>query len=258
MSFAVHNRSEISRQARRAVDLLDFVLNILNEEKPTNDNHLSEITEHVGLARDQLLTVVDSNDQDFYENIASCNGLLNNALCLAGRAHELPLRQAQSLHTLEQTITLLKPIANLSKNDVETAKYKAVNPNGDRPVAENQKPGGIERRKHCRVPMEADVNFQGLSNFYTGFAEDISCGGLFVSSYCLQPIGTQVDLNFTLPNGYVVNTPGQVRWLRDIRDPDDDTSPGMGIMFEGLKSEDKKQIEAFIRERSPLFFDDET
>ena len=257
MSLAALSRNEISKQTRRAVDLLDFVLSILNEEKATNDNQLAEITEHVGRARAQLLTVVDPNDQSFCETITCCNGLLNDALRLASRAHELPMRQAQSLHTLEQTLALLKPIANLSKNDVETMKLSAVKTYGDRPVTESQKPVGIERRKHKRVPMEADVSFQGLSNFYTGFAEDISCGGLFVTSYCLQPIGTNVDLSFTLPNGYVVNTPGQVRWLRDIRDPDDDTAPGMGIMFEDIKSEDKKQIEAFIQERSPLFYDDE-
>jgi uncharacterized protein (TIGR02266 family) len=257
MSLAALSRNEVTRQTRRAVDLLNFVLSVLNEEKATNDNHLGEITEQVEGARAQLLTVVDRDDRDFYETITSCNDRLNDALRLASRAHELPMRQAQSLHTLEQTLALLKPIANLSKNDVETTKLKVIKPNGDRPVTESQKPVGIERRKHKRVPMETDVNFQGLSNFYTGFAEDISCGGLFVTSYCLQPIGTHVDLSFTLPNGYVVNTPGQVRWLRDIRDPDDDTAPGMGVMFEDLKSEDKKQIEAFIQERSPLFYDDD-
>jgi hypothetical protein len=45
--------------------------------------------------------------------------------------------------------------------------------------------------------------------------------------------------------------------LRDIRDPDDETSPGMGIMFEELGGEDKKQVEEFIRARSPIFYDDD-
>jgi len=256
MSLAAFRRNDVVKQARRAVDLLDFVLSVLNEEDASNDNQLSEITDHIGRARAQLLAAVDSDDQGFFETVTSCSGLLSDALRLASRVHELPLRQAQSLHTLEQTLALLQPIANLVRTNVETSNFKAAKMNGDRSVTESQKPTGMERRIHKRVPMEADVNFQGLSNFYTGFAEDISCGGLFVTSYCLQPIGTHVDLSFTLPNGYVVVTPGQVRWLRDIRDPDDDTSPGMGIMFEDLKSEDRKQIEAFIQERSPLFYDE--
>ena len=31
----------------------------------------------------------------------------------------------------------------------------------------------------------------------------------------------------------------------------------MGIMFEELKIDDKKQIEAFIQERSPMFYDED-
>jgi len=257
VALATLSRNDVDRQIRRAVDLLAFVLGILNEKAVTKDKHLAEIADCIDRARVLLQTAIDSSDTGFYETVTTCSGFLNDALRLASRAQGLPLRQAQSLHTLEQTLALLKPIANRVGTDLETTKLNAVKPNGDRSVRESQKPVGIERRMHQRVPMEADVNFQGLSNFYTGFAEDMSCGGLFVTTYNLQPIGTHVDLSFTLPNGYVVNTPGQVRWLRDIRDPDDDTAPGMGVMFEDLKSEDKKQIEAFIQERSPLFYDDE-
>ncbi len=118
-------------------------------------------------------------------------------------------------------------------------------------------PEGKERRQHKRVPLEAEVDLVGDTNFYTGFVEDISCGGLYVSTFNLQPIGTRIELSFTLPNGHRVEVPGQVRWIYDPIDLDDKTHPGMGIMFEALNPEDKQQIEAFIEERSPLFHDEE-
>lgn len=113
------------------------------------------------------------------------------------------------------------------------------------------------RRQYKRVPIEIDVDFVGPTNFYTGFVEDISSGGLYVSTYNLQPIGTHIELSFTLPDGYRIEVPGQVRWIYDPIDLGDRGSPGMGIMFEELDTEDKKQIEAFIEERSPLFHDED-
>ena len=118
-------------------------------------------------------------------------------------------------------------------------------------------PEGEERRQHDRVPLETDVDFVGATNFYTGFVEDISCGGLYVATYNLQPIGTSIELSFTLPNKHRVQVPGQVRWIYDPIELDDEDCPGMGIIFEGLKPEDKKQIETFIQKRSSLFHDEE-
>lgn len=126
----------------------------------------------------------------------------------------------------------------------------------------NSEPPERERRDSIRVSLDTDVTFASSSNFYTGFGQDISEGGIFVASYDLRPIGTKVEVKFTLPSGYVIDARGVVRWLRDSFDVEnwDDNSeeapPGMGIMFENLSEDDKTQIEQFLSARMPLFYDD--
>lgn len=74
----------------------------------------------------------------------------------------------------------------------------------------------------------------------------------------MRPTATQIALSFTLPGGYTAHTHGSVRWLRDVVDPDEDSAPGLGVRFEGLSPEDRKAINAFIRIRAPMFYDDES
>ncbi len=120
-------------------------------------------------------------------------------------------------------------------------------------VEEGSQP--IDDRRSCpRVALEADITFASDSNFYTGFAEDISDGGVFVATYSLYRIGTAIQVTFTLPSGHTLTVDGTVRWLRDIWDLDHDTQPGMGIAFEGLNAEDKQTIARFMQSRAPLFF----
>jgi uncharacterized protein (TIGR02266 family) len=114
-----------------------------------------------------------------------------------------------------------------------------------------------ERRKSPRVALETRVDMASDSNFYTGFSEDISQGGLFVATYSLQPIGTSIALAFDLPGGRNVNASGSVRWIRDILDLDDPSCPGMGIGFEELSPDDKQVIEQFMRNRPPIFYTEE-
>lgn len=113
-----------------------------------------------------------------------------------------------------------------------------------------------DRRHHQRVELETDVSFESESNFFTGFMEDISEGGLFLSTYQLEPIGTVIEVTFHLPDGHIVRAQGRVRWLRDPRDETSDVRPGMGIQFDELLAEDRKAIQAFIEARSPIFYEE--
>lgn len=114
---------------------------------------------------------------------------------------------------------------------------------------------GIERRAASRVNLCVGVGFQSDTNFYAGFTEDISEGGLFVATHMLQPLGTELQLTFSLPNGYEITTAAVVRWLRDPRDQDGDAVPGMGIEFRALQSADHDMIRQFVALREPIFYD---
>jgi uncharacterized protein (TIGR02266 family) len=108
-----------------------------------------------------------------------------------------------------------------------------------------------ERRTSPRIGFEVDVGFVSESNFYAGLSMDVSDGGLFVATYQLQPVGSDVAVTFVLPSGYAITTNAVVRW---VREESDDASPGMGLAFE-LTGEDRRQVCAFCDRRQPLFID---
>src|SRR5690606_33990933 len=57
-----------------------------------------------------------------------------------------------------------------------------------------------EQRRHRRVSLRTRIDVDSASNFYTGFVENISSGGLFISSRELREIGEIVRIRFTLPD----------------------------------------------------------
>lgn len=126
----------------------------------------------------------------------------------------------------------------------------------EEPAKKASLPAGAERRAAPRLAIEAEVGFQSETNFFTGFTEDISTGGLFVATYDTLPMGSKLSVNFTLPDGRLISVEGVVRWIREFNEMTPDTVPGMGVQFESLSAEDEETIRSFIEERSPLFFEE--
>jgi len=118
-------------------------------------------------------------------------------------------------------------------------------------------PGGKprERRITKRVHIEADIGFQSETNFYTGFSGNISNGGIFVATWDLLDIGTELTISFVLPDGHQVTTRGRVTWVREAPEHDSELTPGMGVEFEDLAQGGRRAVQAFIDHRAPLFFD---
>ena len=114
-----------------------------------------------------------------------------------------------------------------------------------------------EHRKSPRVALEVEVGFDTHTNFYLGFGENVSEGGLFVATFCLLPIGTSVALTFTLPDETPLHVNAVVRWLRDPHDLEmRDMPPGMGLEFVGLGQSELDRIHAYVAARDPMFFPD--
>jgi uncharacterized protein (TIGR02266 family) len=111
------------------------------------------------------------------------------------------------------------------------------------------------RRQVQRVVIEADIGFQSDNNFFTGFSEDISTGGIFIATFDNRPIGSRLAINFTLPDGHLVSALGVVRWLREHNETTPDIHPGMGVQFTELSGEDRERINAYLEQREPMFFD---
>ena len=111
-----------------------------------------------------------------------------------------------------------------------------------------------EQRRHPRARFEAFVDLTSDDNFYTGFSSDISEGGIFVGTAKLLPVGSQVELSFSIGEGFPVTVGGTVQWIRDVLD-DPRVMPGMGVRFDALPDETRRQIHQFMSARDPLFFD---
>jgi uncharacterized protein (TIGR02266 family) len=112
------------------------------------------------------------------------------------------------------------------------------------------------RREHSRFAVDLDVTVGSDHNFYAGFAENLSAGGVFIATHKLKPVGSKIELTINLPDGVQIRATGDVRWIR-VFNEQSDTPPGMGVRFDGLAEASVALIQSFLARRDPLFFDDE-
>ena len=112
------------------------------------------------------------------------------------------------------------------------------------------------RREHSRFHVDLDVTVGSDHNFYAGFAENLSAGGVFIATHKLKPVGSPIELTINLPDGVQIRATGEVRWIR-VFNEQSDTPPGMGVRFNDLADASVALIQKFLARRDPLFFDDE-
>jgi hypothetical protein len=108
------------------------------------------------------------------------------------------------------------------------------------------------------VRVEAALGAHSPTNFYKGLGGNdvIDAGGLFVATYQIPPIGTQVMLKVALPGGYEFEAIGVVRWARETRDAESDAPPGFGAQIVQITPEARDLVYRYVRNREPLFHDD--
>jgi uncharacterized protein (TIGR02266 family) len=127
----------------------------------------------------------------------------------------------------------------------------------DETAGESAAASGENQRRATRVELSIEIGIDDHTNFYVGFSENVSSGGLFVATYRLMPVGTDVALTFVLPDEFPIFVHGIVRWLRDPRDLSaSDVPPGMGIEFADLGPVEQARIQAYIGGRAPIFHPD--
>ena len=115
---------------------------------------------------------------------------------------------------------------------------------------------GAHHREHSRFTVDLDVTVGSDHNFYAGFAENLSAGGVFIATHKLKPVGSQIDLSINLPDAVTLRALGEVRWIRMFNEHSD-TPPGMGVRFLEIDEASVAAIGVFLSRRDPLFFDDE-
>lgn len=116
---------------------------------------------------------------------------------------------------------------------------------------------GKNRRTSPRFAVECEVTLVSDHDFYSGFAENLSTGGIFVATHVLRPIGERMELAIKLEGvPDPVRGVGEVRWVRMFAE-DSDVPPGIGFRFADMTGESLALIECFCRSRRPPFSDDE-
>ncbi|WP_394844425.1 PilZ domain-containing protein [Pendulispora brunnea] len=105
--------------------------------------------------------------------------------------------------------------------------------------------------------VTADLGTHSATNFYKGLSGNdiIDHGGLFVSTYMIPKLGTQIRLKVSLPGGYEFEANGIVRWAREQSDGSD-APPGFGAQFTQITPEARQLVYRYVRNREPLFHDD--
>jgi len=99
-------------------------------------------------------------------------------------------------------------------------------------------------RDSRRVPLETRVQlkFEKFSGFINEFSANISPGGIFIRSERPAPVGTLVDFEFRLGDGFeLIKGRGEVVWVRETSD--DPAHPaGMGLSFQEISPQGKELI----------------
>jgi uncharacterized protein (TIGR02266 family) len=90
----------------------------------------------------------------------------------------------------------------------------------------------VNDRRHDRFPLAVEVEFRTTGAFLVAYSTNLSTGGVFLESDSPLPIGSTLNLKFTVPGSGPIELQGTVAWLRETSD--DGKPKGMGIRFAEL------------------------
>lgn len=108
------------------------------------------------------------------------------------------------------------------------------------------------------VVVDAALGAHSPTNFYKGLSGNdvVDAGGIFVATYQIPPMGTNLALRVSLPGGYEFQAQAVVRWVREPSAAGDNSSPGFGAQFTTISQEGRQLVYRYVRNREPLFHDD--
>jgi uncharacterized protein (TIGR02266 family) len=99
----------------------------------------------------------------------------------------------------------------------------------------------VELRRFTRTPIDVPVTFthKSSSEVISGYAKDVSVGGMFVETERPVHFGGEVAVRLRLPHSKdELTLPAVVRWVRD---------DGMGLQFGLLGAKETHEITEVVR-----------
>ena len=110
-------------------------------------------------------------------------------------------------------------------------------------MASEEEPSPSSRRGEARVTINKE--FESFDAFVAEYVTNISRSGVFIRSREPLPIGTKVNLKFTVLADDIEMVEGVGKVVRVHEDP-----PGMGIVFTTLSTYSQGIIERLLTEQS--------
>jgi uncharacterized protein (TIGR02266 family) len=104
-------------------------------------------------------------------------------------------------------------------------------------------PISIPHRRHDRVMVNKE--FASMEEFISEYVSDISRSGVFIRTDDPLPIGTPVDLRFTIIVDDMETIEGLGEVVRVVA-PDGVESPGMGVVFTELTAYSQQLVERLL------------
>lgn len=99
-----------------------------------------------------------------------------------------------------------------------------------------------ERRRDTRVTINQD--FGSIDDFIAEYATNISVSGCFIRSKHPLPVGTRVNLKFTVITSDIDIIEGTGEVVRVVRHPASEA--GMGVRFTKLTAETRARLEQVV------------
>jgi len=111
-----------------------------------------------------------------------------------------------------------------------------------------------DQRRSERIPLEARITMASQSNFWAGFSENLSDGGVFVAAVDPPAIGELVPVHIQTSDGRAMLVWGEVRWHRE---DSDGNLTGCGIRFLNVDERARETLQAMMQGtgQPPLFMD---
>ena len=96
-----------------------------------------------------------------------------------------------------------------------------------------------ERRRHRRVPVLFEVEWQGAAGRHEARTVDLSLGGCFIDTIAPAASGEPVVLKLRLPGGGWIELQGEVTYQYP--------GVGFGVRFTGALEADRRRLEWLIK-----------
>lgn len=106
------------------------------------------------------------------------------------------------------------------------------------------------RREHDRVPFSVRVQYRNASSFLVAYSLNLSRGGVFLETDQAGELGSDVTLQFAVPDAGPVVVRGRVAWRR--AEANQDGPAGIGVEFEDMVDHLGELIDRLVHEFAGL------